>query len=427
MTLPIRPTQDDVGDTTTRVMAQRILDDEWLHWDLRPTDLSITEKLSGAQVISGTFPTEISDMDDLDLEPWATWIHVEEQGVIRASGILLPASVNADQTLTFDAIGISGYAKGTVYTGNFTLSGIDPESGEGGIGVGLDPADIVRNIWAHLQSHSDAQLGVTVTGTTPIRRGTPPREVDFTTGEGEHVQFIAGPYSALDWWEAKDCGSEIDSLADETPFDYIERQQWRADFSGVDHWIEIHYPRLGSRQYGVRFAEDENIIAAIGPEEPDDRYASEVIVLGQGEGATRVRGYAGRPLSTRLRRVAVIDDKSMKSTTEANNRARIELELRQALTDIPELQALARHPNATLGAFSIGDEVLVEADVPWWGELRLWQRVLSITYAPESEHMKLTMRSASSFIYGGQEPSDIWLTLGALTAEVSGPTAAITT
>ena len=44
------------------VLYDRDADGEFLHWDLRPTDLAITETLSGPQVITGTFPTEITDM-----------------------------------------------------------------------------------------------------------------------------------------------------------------------------------------------------------------------------------------------------------------------------------------------------------------------------------------------------------------------------
>jgi hypothetical protein len=387
------------------VIAQNILTGEILHNELPVDDLEITETLSGPQQISGQFPTEIADLRDLGLEPWGVWIHVEVEGVIRASGILQPSTIDENETLSFDAVGVSGYPKGIPYVGDFTLSGTDPVSGESGIGVGLDPADIVRDIWAHLQSYPDGDLGVTVVGDTPIRFGTPARDVAFEDEEGQDVSFVAGPYSALDWWEFKDCGSEIDSLAGETPFDWIERQQWNADKTAVDHWIEIGYPRLGRRLDEVRFAEDENIIAAVGPEEVDDRYASEVHVLGKGEGSAKVRGYAGRPVGNRLRRVAPVDDKTIENTTKANAVAREELESRQSLVDIPEVQAAARHPNATLGAYAVGDEVLVEADVPWIGPLRVWQRVLSITYAPGSEAVKLGLRSASSFIYGGAETS----------------------
>lgn len=385
----------------TRVIAQTIQTGEFLHWELPVADLSVEWVLSGPTAISGKFPTELADLRDLRLEPWGTWIHVEEDGIIRASGILQPAQIDQNETLTLEALGVSAYAKGIPFEGNFTLSGTDPASGESGIGVGLDPADIVRAIWAEVQAHPDGDLGVTVLGGTGVTIGTPARDVDFTTGSGENVSFVAGPYSKLDWWEHTDCGGEIDRLAGDTPFDYVERCAWNADKTGVEHWVQIGWPRTGRTLDTVRLAQDENLLAAVGPEEPDGRYASAVIVLGSGEGSARVRGYAGRSVGTRLRRVKVVDDKTIQSTTAANARARSELELCQALQDVTEATVAARHVNAPLGSYQVGDAITLWADVPWIGEVTLLQRILSYVYSPDADSVKLTLRSASSFSFGG--------------------------
>ncbi|RZT87452.1 hypothetical protein EV383_4376 [Pseudonocardia sediminis] len=395
---------------STRVIAQDILTKRFLHWDIRVSDLTVQWNLSGPTAISGNFPAELRDIRDIGLEPWATWIHVEEDGVIRASGILQPAQIDADETLTLDAAGPSAYAKGIPYLGKFLLSGTDSASGETGVGLGLDPADIVRAIWAELQSYPASNLGVTVVGETDAQVGTPKKEVSFTaSADGattgttttdtttSQVDFTAGPYSALDWWEHKDCQSEIESLAKETPFDFVERCAWNAAKTDVIHWIELGYPRIGTTPTGVRFAQEENIIAAIGPEEPDDRYASHVVVLGKGEGTARIRGEASRPLRNRLRRVVVVEDKTIDSIQAANAIALDELNRRQALADVTEVTVHARHPNASLGSYDVGDDVPVAADIPWLGYLQLKQRVLSIVYTPASESVKLALRSSSTF------------------------------
>lgn len=385
----------------TRVIAQNILTGQWLHWELPVSNLAVTFTLSGPTVITGDFPTEIHDLRDVSLEPWATWIHIEEDGLIRASGILQPATIDKAETLSFEAVGVSAYAKGIPFEGAFTLAGTDPATGTAGVGIHLDPADIVRAIWAELQSYPDAKLGVQVTGSTSVRVGTPPVPVNFVPAAGAPVSFVAGPYSALDWWSSKDCGSEIDTLAKATPFDFVERAQWNPTKTAVDHFVDIGFPRAGRRLTEVRFAQDENLLDAIGPEETADLYASQVVMLGSGEGSATVRGYAGRPLGTRLRRVAVLDDKTVGSTARANALASSELDRRQALRDVTEITVMARHPNAPLGSFAVGDEVLLSARVPWAGEVRQFQRVLSYTYSPDSEAVKISMRSASSFSYGG--------------------------
>lgn len=384
----------------TRVIAQNILTGRWLSWDLPVHDLTVTHNLSGPDVISGGFPSEVHDLRDVDLEPWGTWIYVEEDGVIRASGILQPSSVDENEALTLEAVGVTGYAHGIPYLGEFALSGTDPASGTTGVGINLDPADIVRAIWAHLQSYPDAKLGVQVTGSTPVRIGTPPKNVDFTTGAGDQVQFVAGPYAALNWWQATDCGDEISKLAKETPFDFVERAAWNANKTAVQQFVDLGYPRIGRRRFDLRFAQDENLLAAIGPEETDNLYASQVVLLGKGEGRDKVRGYAGQRLGTRLRRVAVIDDKTVDSTTRANALASIDLGRRQALQDITEMTARAHHVNAPLGSFVTGDEVLVEAAVPWVGDVRLWQRIQSYTWSPESDAMRLSLRRSDS-VQGG--------------------------
>lgn len=388
-----------------RVIAQDILSGKFLHWDLEVSNLSVQWQLSGPQAISGNFPVELRELRDLGMHPWGTWVHVEEGGEIRASAILQPAQIDADETLTLDAVGPTGYLKGQPYVGAFLLSGTDPATGESGIGVGLDPADIMRDIWREAQAYTASQLGVTVVGSTPVRIGTPARDVEFDatnpdTGETETVAFEAGPYKALSWWENPDLGTEFDNLAKRAPLDYRERQAWNPDKTAVLHWIELGHPRLGRRNTDVRFSQEENLLAAIGPEEPDDRYASEVIVLGKGEGMERRRGGARRPLPGRLRRVVVVDDKSVPSNAACVAEAWHELDLRQALADVSEATAQARDDNARLGAYDVGDDVPVAADVPWLGELRLWQRVMGLVWSPESEQVKLSLRAADSFNYG---------------------------
>jgi hypothetical protein len=45
--------------------------------------------------------------------------------------------------------------------------------------------------------------------------------------------------------------------------------------------------------------------------------------------------------------------------------------------------------------------VMVSALVPWAGEIRQFQRITSFTYSPQSEAIRVSMRNAASFTYGG--------------------------
>lgn len=385
---------------TTRFIVQSVLDGRFLTWDLPLNDPLITYTLSGPTSITGELRPEdpgIQDLIALGMEPWACWIHVETDGYIRASGLLTPYQVD-DETMSIEAVGPSGYAHGIPYLAE--LSGIQ-----------IDPADVMRAIWAHLQSYPDGKLGVTVHGTTPVKIGEPARteqELDENgnpkfdeNGAPVMREVEAKPYELM-WWEGVDCGAEINSLATAAPFDYIERCAWSdATKTSVRHWIDLGHPRLGARRTDLRFATGENVTSAIPAEETDDLYASQVVLFGAGEGRATVKGYAGRPLRKRLRRVAIIQDATVSDTARATALSGSDLERRQGLIDVTDIEIDARHINAQIGSFDVGDDILLDVEAGWLGRLLQWERVLSITYAPDGEAVRLQLRRADAFRYGG--------------------------
>lgn len=373
---------------TTRFIVQSILTGEFLHWDLPLADPSITYELSGPSSITGSLRPEDPEILDLvtsGMEPWSCWLHVETDGLIRASGILQPYQLDGE-TYALEAVGPSAYPQGIPFMGELSA-------------IAADPADIVRAIWEHVQSYPDGNINVTVLGSTPIRIGEPEPEEGVEYEEGTRP---AGPYK-LSWWEGVDSGSEIDNLARQAAFDYVERCEWLPDRSGVKHWIELAYPRYGTRRTDLRFATGENIIGnPIPAEETDDLYASQVILFGKGEGRDVVRGYAGRALRGRLRRVAVIQDATVAAIDRANALAKADLERRQGLLDITDIEVDARHINAQIGSYSVGDDILIDVEIPWQGRVQQWERVLSITYTPDAESVRLQLRRADALWYGGQ-------------------------
>lgn len=373
---------------TTRFIVQSILTGEYLHWDLPLADPTITFELSGPTSITGRLRPEdpgLVDLIETGMEPWSCWVHVETDGLVRASAILQPYQLDGEEYV-LEAVGVSAYPHGMPYLGELSA-------------IAIDPADIVREIWGHLQSYPDAPLGVTVLGSTPVRIGEPEPEEGVEYEEGERP---AGPYK-LSWWEGTDCGSEIDNLAREVGFDFVERCEWLPDRSGVKHWIELAYPRIGTRRDDLRFATGENIIGnPIPAEETDDLYASQVVMFGKGEGRDTVRGYAGRSLRSRLRRVAVIQDRTVDRVERANAIAKADLERRQGLLDITDIEVDARHINARFGSYQVGDDILIDVEIPWQGRLQQYERILSITYSPDAESVRLQLRRADAGWYGGQ-------------------------
>ncbi|MET7808653.1 hypothetical protein [Micromonospora chersina] len=128
-----------------------------------------------------------------------------------------------------------------------------------------------------------------------------------------------------------------------------------------------------------------------------DDYANEVFGLGAGEGrkivSTRLPVMDGR-----LRRVAVFTNKAITRAPLLDSLCRDELLTRQGLQEIAEIEVVD-HPNARIGAWVPGDDILVQADLPWLGEIAIWSRVISWTLLSETR-AKLTLARSDRFMYG---------------------------
>ncbi|WGH21367.1 minor tail protein [Arthrobacter phage Emotion] len=399
----------------------------FLDYNIPLSGAEITRDLSGPGVISGTITPEIAAMVGPDgeplLQPWSTAIYAEEDGVIR-DGAILEALTEEGPDLILDAVGFTAYAKDTPYTSTYSVHT-------------RDPLQIVRDIWNHIEGHKGGNLGVSVSlATSPIRLGTPedPRltaaknaerdaqkEYDerkavyedakraydkdktdakkkarddakkaldaakkvldkakdtrskFKDGEAKHY--------TLNWWETFDLGGEIDDLAANTPFDYVMDHAWRPDGT-VSHFLRLGYPTLGRRRHDLRFMVGENVYTLPSVERDGDEYADTVVVLGAGEGRKMVRATASKAAG-RLRRVKVHEDKSVKTTAKAERLAASLLRLYGGEETITTVEVLD-HPNAAIGTYDVGDEILVQHPTGWTDDLAVWSRILSIRFSPET-------------------------------------------
>lgn len=364
-------------DRTYRLIAQEILTRNFLDWDLRVNDVVITYTLSGPKLIKGKIIPEQADAGILDLEPKGTYIHIEQDGIIRGSAILQPFEMNDDGSLSFVAEGISGYPYDQPFQGEFA-------------DVNVDPLDVFRTVWNHLLSFPRANLGLTIgSGNSDQLLGT---EVDPST---ESIK----PYT-LYWWDDTDCGRTIDDLARNTPFDYLESDAWNENKTDIDHFITPFYPRAGSRRFDLAFVSGENIISVALLREEPDQYASEVIVRGAGEGIESIRGYAANIIGNRIRKSVTVTDKTITDANSATMRATIELRKRQAFFMIREITILDQHGNASLGDFDAGDDILVKVNLYWYGQVDMWCRIISYDWIPEKHIIVLQLQNSELFDYG---------------------------
>lgn len=205
-----------------------------------------------------------------------------------------------------------------------------------------------------------------------------------------------GAYKLL-WWEAPDCGSKIADLAKTTPLDYTEAHVWNADKTAITHTIQVQYPRAGRKRDDLAFVLGDNIIELPIPNSNGDEFANEVFGLGNGEGEAMVNTTTALD-DGRLRRVNVFSSKGTKLVSTLQGQVRAEL--LKNLSNLTIDQIVVRdHPNAVIGSWALGDDILVQADVPWLGRLAIWHRIVAWSLKSDST-ATLKLERSDSFSYG---------------------------
>lgn len=351
-----------------RYIAQRALSNEFLHWDV-PIDVTgLRWDLSGPGGLRGAISPDVGNLRDADgrliLEPWGTYLFAEEGGTIRWGGIVQRSAFRGP-VWEVEAAGFTSYPHGVPYLGFIRETD-------------ADPADLYRQIWADLQAYPEGNLGVQVDST----------KTSWRVGTDEE------PYR-LPWWEAKDSGDELVSLAEDGRFDYEERHYWSGD--EIAHEVKIGYPRLGRRRFDLAFVQGDNVLSVVEAEREED-FANEVYAIGAGEGRRSKR--TRTPIRDgRLRRPIVYTDKGERNESRLTRRSRRELDRHRPSLAIEKI-VVRDHPNAQIGSWSVGDDVLVRAEIPWVGEVALWHRITGWELTSE-DTAALSLLPSDSFTYGG--------------------------
>jgi hypothetical protein len=357
-----------------RYLLQRPLTNEWLTRDFELSEGQRTRALSGPGGITGTIDPQMQHVLAADGKPllweWGTIIYAEIDGRIRNAGIVTKIDKEGSK-LTLEAPGFMTYPHGIPYSDATNF-------------LRVDPMVVVRHLWFHVQNTPNSNIGMTVD--------------TITLPETAWIGDNANP-KVLQWWENVDCGGEIDNLAKQAGFDYAEVHTYTNEArTSVSHRMQIGYPRLGRKRSDLRFAEGENIIGppiAVGID--GDAFANEVIGIGRGEGAAMVHNNFAL-VDGRLRRPKIVTDKTA-DQARLDSISLAELNKRLDVVDVTQV-TIRDHPNARLSAIDPGDDVLVQASLPWIGKFRLWVRVLAITEADADETVAvLSTQRSDAFIY----------------------------
>jgi hypothetical protein len=205
-----------------------------------------------------------------------------------------------------------------------------------------------------------------------------------------------GAYKIL-WWDTPNCGQEIDNLAEQTPFDWTERHYF--DAAGeVRHEIQVHYPRAGRFRTDLRFATGENITEIVQAQSDGDDFANEVFGVGAGEGSGALRRSTAVD-NGRLRTVAVVAAKDISRSASLDAKIRKELTARLNTLRFPKITV--KHTRQTpIGSWNLGDDILVQADIPWLGKQAIKHRIVAWNQDDDT-HATLTLERSDSFLYGG--------------------------
>lgn len=341
---------------------------EWIDKDLPLIGATVVRTPNAPRAIAGSLPLGLESLYDengqLRVVKWGCAIVAHQEGREPVFGIVDDVILGDGGSLQVQAGGFTMYPEEMPWLGpEFT-------------GVKVDPLDMVRKIWDHLESFDDGYIGVTVDDTvSPVRIGEEIEEVSFETGTGELVEFEAGPFR-LARWVTDNLGSVITKLQEETPFDYREHSYW--DGEAIKHRLEIGYPTLGVRRHDLTFEVGYNVVAP--PPMQGDDYASEVWMQGAGEGRNKLKTSSHLVSSTptnRMRRVHVETDKTVKSQIQATRAARPILALLSGENSISTLEVID-HPLAPFYAYEEGDEIYVTGDAGWV-ELNHWVRITEIS------------------------------------------------
>lgn len=366
-----------------RFFAQRIdgdgSDGQILHPDLPLTSPQIEDVLTGHNSLKGTITPEFASLIGEDgrpiLEEWGTAIWAEESGNIHGGGILTQSGFQGPEW-SITCTGLTGYLVDLPYADSTFF-------------VETDPLDILRHIWAHVQSQPGSNIGLEVDPTmTGLKIGTTLTQGEFDTVNGPLV-FEDGPYK-LAWYQDHNLADNADGLASDSPFDWHEEHYWQGDV--LKHRLRLGYPNLGGKRNDLRFVIGENVHVIPNVDRDGGEYADEVWMLGSGEGSAMLRGVARADIK-KLRRVAVLADPSLRSQARVDSAAGRELGFRHTLDTVSTV-VVRDHPHADIGSISVGDEIRLQGPTGWL-DVDTWYRVITRRINPFSpDRMELDLLRA---------------------------------
>ena len=197
-----------------QILAQRATTKEWLHFDLPLNVSEVGWALSAPGHLKATVDPLVGSVlaeDGLGLlEEWGTLLYVLDGGAVRWGGVVALSRPEGGSWVV-EAAGFGSYPHSRVHRGDY-------------VKYGVDPAQVIKDIWAHIQETPNGNLGVQVVGdTTPVRLG----DYGYIVRDGQRLNFTVPHKEFQQLFDAGWTGGYIDMRT--MPEDLV---RWLADYAG---------------------------------------------------------------------------------------------------------------------------------------------------------------------------------------------------
>lgn len=340
--------------------------------------------LSGHAILECTVAYREPSAEGINFKPYGQLIHVEKEvngeRKILASCIVQPSEVDPDTgDLKIKANGFSSYTNGIPWLQNYNP-------------IAVDPFEIVERIWNHVQSYSSGNLGVTV---TPTDSGTLLLPGFAFDGTELVIDFFAIFVRAVDF---RDCGDEINKLARDIPFDWIEKSEWNAGRTAINKKIELAYPKRGVQKTALSFRFGDNVKTGTPKAESEIEWVSDVIVRGWFPGRVSSSELSNAD-PTRWRRTILEEDAKINSKERSAVWAKRKLTRRQVPDYWENITIDMNHPNAPFGSWELGDSIYVEGYMPWAGMVKAWHKIMAYSIDDVKGECQLLLKHEGAFNY----------------------------
>lgn len=173
--------------------------------------------------------------------------------------------------------------------------------------------------------------------------------------------------------EVPDALETINYVCDRTGVEWTT--ETRTSNDAPDLRVKIHNTRAGGRRNDLVFEQGINIMSELALVRDGEEYANAGLGVGAGEGTKAIRASIAST-SPRLRRVAVVEDRSIKKSADLSAIMRKELKQRSGLPYVQEIEVVD-HELAPMFSWNVGDHILIQGDVPHYGRYSELHRIVS--------------------------------------------------